>query len=784
MQSCDSKGKYKFTSINLNQFMTSSETIFTAIIAVILGIAFPILTQSIGDIDKKYGSTRLTRRFKNEFKYKFFISILIVTLILLAYYIFAPPRIIDFDSLNQAIEQSAAFIVVVSTILLVIALFALIFLILDYYDPDILHSLASNEIIDPSDGKGSERKFKEWIDILLFLFKNDKQDMIRKGYEVLYEYVSKFREDKQFQDIEYPDYFYDSIIAINESLCTLKQKPISINNGNDILKLLYDSYQKTIISDKTQRVLWICLNQQLFYDKDEWILEYWINAHQHFSFYLPNIYEGYRIDESDSKIATKEDVEKRNKEREKYLEFHYALGGLLLYKEKYKLLAEILKYSNQTPEKYYLIPSSFNSIITTYMKLQEFSSDSFYKYEQNYPFLSIKGVNSNDIIKSWIEQYLAILIIRLYYISPNYNYGSTFTEPQIPKTVGDKKKWIDELTYLSRWVKKYTSKIPILEIMISGFDISTPKDNKPEELVLALLNKAKEEYNEQKEEQELDKDKENKFKSAIVDITNEKISIYNKINNTSTFKFENPKEYYIGVTIRQLTAKGRFVNDQEMSYIGFETSMASLILENFYSKIANVFVQQPHDSYLIRTEDILIAINNLGLTPDKHVIISFNVDLDLYLNKNNIQYDKNFHKIETNGNDVYKYNEIEIINLGGSRIVDNRIFVLRKEDLPFMEYQTPLENEITEYGLEKLKDSNFNLYLKIINLQENNDIKEKIEQENFIENLNESALVCIDLNAILKWKSKIKRMVSINIFHQYDNSGSSFDVTKIEPFES
>jgi len=764
--------------------MTNPEAIFTAIIAAILGIAFPILTQSIGDIDKKYDSTRLTRRFKNEFKYKFFISVLIVTLILLTYSIFAPPRLIDFVLLNSAIEQSASFLVVVSTILLVIALFALIFLILDYYDPDKLHGLASNEIIKPNGGNDPENKFKEWIDILLFLLKTDKQDMIRTGYEVLYEYVFKFRKNKEFQNIEYPDYFYDSIIAINETLCTKKQKPISINNGNDILNLLYDSYQKTIISDKTQRVLWICLNQQLFYDKDEWILEYWINAHQHFSFFLPNIYEGYRIDESDSKIATKEDVAKRNKERDKYLEFHYALGGLLLYKEKYKLLSEILKYSNQTPEKYYLIPSSFNSIISTYMKLQEFSSDSYYKYEQNYPFLSLRGANSNNIIKSWIEQYLAILIIRLYYITPNYNFRSTFTEPQIPNTVGDKKLWMDELTYLYEWVKKYNSKTNILELIFFGFDEFKNKEKKPEELVLELQLKAEEEFNKQKQEQGLDKDKENKFKSAIKDLTNERIALYNKINNTSTNKSQNPKEYYIGITIKQLTAKGYFAIDQEMSYIGFDTSMASLILENFYSKISNTFIQQQHDSFLIRSEDVLIALKNLSLTTDKHVIISFNVDLDFYLNKDNIQYSKNLHKIEIGSNNYYKYDGIEIINLGGSRIVDNRIFVLRKEDLPFIEYQDPLEIDIVKYGLEKLNGSDYNLYLNIIDLQKNKNIKEEIEQEKSIDNLNELALVCIDLNAFLKWKSSIKRLVSINIFHQYDNSGNSFDVTKIEHFES
>jgi predicted small secreted protein len=54
--------------------MTNAQEIFTAIIAAILGIAFPILIQSISLIDEKYGSTRLMKRFKNEFRYHFFIN--------------------------------------------------------------------------------------------------------------------------------------------------------------------------------------------------------------------------------------------------------------------------------------------------------------------------------------------------------------------------------------------------------------------------------------------------------------------------------------------------------------------------------------------------------------------------------------------------------------------------------------------------------------------------------------------------------------------------------------
>ena len=49
-----------FQNINIEQDVT------LAIIAAILGVAFPIMIQAIGQIDTKYGSTRLVQRIGNS----------------------------------------------------------------------------------------------------------------------------------------------------------------------------------------------------------------------------------------------------------------------------------------------------------------------------------------------------------------------------------------------------------------------------------------------------------------------------------------------------------------------------------------------------------------------------------------------------------------------------------------------------------------------------------------------------------------------------------------------
>ena len=64
--------------------------------------------------------------------------------------------------------------------------------------------------------------------------------------------------------MEYPPELYEGIISINEQLCMQQKEAVSIKNGNDIVNVMLDGVQFTIMHQNTYRTIWTCLNQQLF----------------------------------------------------------------------------------------------------------------------------------------------------------------------------------------------------------------------------------------------------------------------------------------------------------------------------------------------------------------------------------------------------------------------------------------------------------------------------------------------------------------------------------------
>ncbi len=94
-------------------------------------------------------------------------------------------------------------------------------------------------------------------------------------------------------------------------------------------------------------------------------MRYWTTAHQHFIYHLQRRYENERIPDystGETVVVSKENAQKRDTEREEFLEFHIALGGLLLYNQEYDLLKNILYYSNTQPPEYVLLKVLFQYI--------------------------------------------------------------------------------------------------------------------------------------------------------------------------------------------------------------------------------------------------------------------------------------------------------------------------------------------------------------------------------------------------------------------------------------
>lgn len=357
-----------------------SKEIIIPITAAILGIAVPLLIGVIQRIDDKYESTRLIQLFMNERSTKHFLGLLAITIFLLFYQLVAPPNYFDFGVLTKCIDYSAIILATIFCVLLTFSIFMIFRLIYIYNVPEKLqkHLIKRNDI--PRNTR------KAWFELFIAMLKQNNVDVLRDCFQELYNWTMSLREGRQWTVMEYPPELYEGIISINEQLCMQQKEAVSIKNGNDIVNVMLDGVQFTIMHQNTYRTIWTCLNQQLFYKRSEWIIKYWNAANSLLLLHLADFQLNERIyvsyTPSGQAVADSKMVELRQKERKEFKEFHIALGGLLLFRKEHELLNQILYYTNSQPPHYVLIPGSLAEIIPLYMNLLSFSPDSMYKYEQ------------------------------------------------------------------------------------------------------------------------------------------------------------------------------------------------------------------------------------------------------------------------------------------------------------------------------------------------------------------------------------------------------------------
>lgn len=208
---------------------------------------------------------------------------------------------------------------------------------------------------------------------------------------------------------------YDGIITLHEALCKQEQSRISVNYGYCLLHIFFDNTKEDdekihLLSSETLRTIWICLHQQLDYNRDKWFMGYWRHAHQYYDEHFAS-----------GKTQETQEIEKAQKEFE---EFHLALGGLLLYKRKYDLLRQVTTYSSNVPARYLLVPEISGELITSFTDLFSNEPEEHRKYVLKYPFPNLNSgiADNNAFINSWIQRYLVFLLYRHFthqYHDPN-----------------------------------------------------------------------------------------------------------------------------------------------------------------------------------------------------------------------------------------------------------------------------------------------------------------------------------------------------------------------------
>lgn len=761
-----------------NIFSNYPDIISTALIPMIIAIfalGFPLLIQTISRIDDKYNSTVLIKTFRKDWICKWFLWILVISIASYVIWLLRIPPLIE---CGWIIDNSALILVALSTIALIVMTFFIVYLTYIYYVPELL----LNRLIKKFN-KTKTRKtlYFEAISKILF-YSIDKADesFARTLLEFYYEAFIGFRKNKEGQTIEYPQEYYDTVFEANELLCNRKKKTISYFNDSTLFELFLDQYQKTVISSKTYSFLWRLIVQSILYDKEEFVLAYWRKAHQLCNLFMQSIYPEY--DNSligNLKIKNQTEIDKRDKERKDFFEFHYALGGLLMYKQKYAVIKEMMNYTQQQPPKYVLVPERMQQVIEKYMQINQREYYNPVYYEQRYWFPDIYGVNSDDKIRMWIKRYLAILFIRQYTLHQYYINANPLIMPQPPENLSELNRWKDELDGLKYFVDDCLSQKSILEQLGFG-EICNPNwfdDNgkeKPSVLIENFKKLIEGKFNKIKAEQPIDKDKEKKFQEETVKHLTPVFDKYKALFNNE--QMENYQSHFIGGRF-DILSKTAFAKNQDVGYINSDSITAQGVAMEFsYYAINTLFLMFPH-KYLLAEKETFLAINKLNIDAENYVIIAVGLNIEYY---SYLQVD-GLRKVD----DKWHYNNFRIIEIDNysNNLVSQSLFVVKKDDLPNIIFKESSEEIISKYHLEKV-DNTYNIYAKLNNLNEpeNKTIQEELGEKNYQVKLSEAVLACVNINVEIQYKSKAK-CVQIKVFSQFNDRGKANKIEDIESIE-
>ncbi len=774
--------------------------IIVPFVASIMGLAFPLFLQVVNRIDEKYSSTRIVSEFQSEKGAKWFKWLLIIAIVIC----FTTGIAVIITTNVKGVNVASIVISGAATAAIIVSLFRYYSLISIYFIPlklfqrlDKKYSKLLNYKLRSTDNvrckyrkKEIEKKnvsiqnrakdiFSAIAELLYYSIRQQDETLQKELYTFIVSYMFRKQSENKNAEVVYDDYFYGMLYESTELICTLPQKTVSYSNGNTLLIQFFDAFYGSLLSEKSYSSMWRTLRQQLNYGKDDHIVVYWTFAHQYPQFYLQEIYQDSYYDREHNKFVIKnaDAVNKREKARARFFEFHYALGALILYLQKYSLLNNLIRYTNTQPPQYILVPSSISEI---FKRSIEYSNNIFdiVHFESRYPFPGLSGVNQNGVIIKYIRKYLAVLFLRQYLIG-DYLGKRHWSIPDSPASLDEINKWKEVLVELNTEIDSLLKDTELLDSL--ELPMSEPewfeKNNfeHPNVLIKRMVDNLDQEYHKIKEKQSIDPEKEKEFIKTTKNI------ITKTIENLKSLFIESEKDcsyipFPLQLNTYEVMEKAAFAMEQDMGYINHNSIVAQVVASNYKYRTTYTFNRFIKKRLLLSQKDVFAGINKLNLDASKHIIICFGIDINYY-----IEILGNYAITKCNGK--YKFKTIDIIdvkfNLMG--IDPETILIIEKNSLPSIEFKNP----DTMYELPEI-DNEYHLKADIINLsgqtEKERKVRKCVEENMSPTKINESVLVCIELEPIIKW-NKNANIVAIKVYHQFRDSISPDTVDNIRSFD-
>ncbi len=748
-------------------------------IVAILGVAYPILLQVISKIDEKYYSLKITNSFEKELILKVFNGILIFSLIAIIIYILdiPPPKNVVF------LYNSAEKIVLLFTIVLIISFILLTNKILVYYSSQKITSYLilkhSKYIQAESNNLSVEQDNFEVLSGLLIYSIKIRDESIAQTIAVFMSIeFDRVREKSNNSPVEFSFFHYLLINKLTTLLATNNYKEFNYLKDKSVGGIwLLGERAGYEISAATYQCLWANLKVAIEYKGGGMIMAFWRNAHYYISYRLDFIREGYVISEkpdegtSSVKISNQKEVAERKKQRERFLQFTTALGGLLIYTKQYQLIQRCFSYTQSTPPRYDLLPTRMGEVFERYFHFID-------PYSSNYPFMghvysfpNIEGLNEDGLIKKYICKYIALLFLRQYSLQIYLSYQEPLKTPATGGfSQGKRRKWTENIDYFKTLVKEvYADKQLLNEVGFSFLTNDWFKENEkphPLEFIDNFKNELEEEFENTELTQEISEEIRNKFLASTKSILEETFNECNSISNKKELQGDIGKGYIRGSSA--VFDKSAFADAQGVAYLNHDSILAYEVSINMKNIFFNSFLTHSTDSYLLSSKDIFKAIDKFNID-DSYTLIAFGLNLDHLIDTLKI---KGLSKTSYKGIPLQYFENVDYQTVG------NTIIIIKKEDLPKLNYL-----DISEKEKDQLKAVSDEppLYASIIDLNQNKDLRKEIEIENG-EDLSKKVLAYIAFILELQWKKNIK-YIALRQYNEYKNEGVPNTLNDIKPIK-
>jgi hypothetical protein len=608
--------------------------------------------------------------------------------------------------------------------------------------------------------------FRAIADVLYFSIKNQNEKISKTISDFMYGAFKKVRDKNQNKEVIYPSIYYDLVYKTIEELASQKNKRLTFLEHRTAGSVwLLGEFGNTKISEDTYVWIWRNILLAIKYEREDYIIYHWETAYQYVRQSLDYIYPNYSNETFE--ITNQGELDIRLSDKKRFLEFHYALGGILIYKKHYKCLQRAFNYTQSIPPQYELLPNTMDEVFGLYFNFRD-------PYEMKHPWISSRygfpdlgGLNSDGIIKQWICKYIALLFIRQYSIVPHLITMKPLNSPSIPPTQGEKRQWIDNLDYFKRLVEEVINNKELLEA--TGLDFVTDEwcekynQPKPIEFIEKVKQSVIDSFEGTEIEQPVSPTKVQRFKDTTAAILKPIFEEYKIIDNKVELDGDLNKWYVNGQS--HIIDKSGFAENQDAEHLNFDSFLPESFSNKYRDAISEIFVLASSASYLLNSQDIVQGISRLGIETKDYVIVSFGIGIQELIIKD--------------GNDSFKNLKIINFNYRNYHLVGDSLFILRLVDLPKLNYRELNPEEVEKYSLDKTIEE-YNLYTTVVDLNLSSDLRETFAENSNEKDLRKSVYMAIFMSLEMQWKKNIQ-CIQLKQASAYRERGIINNLSDIKP---